>query len=44
LAGITWIGENFLIPGDTRIKNDFSAAARASAGRTAFKYSPVFER
>jgi hypothetical protein len=44
LAGIAWIGKNFLIAGYTRIKNDFSAAARASAGRAAFKYSPVFER
>jgi hypothetical protein len=44
LAGITWVGENFLVAGDARIKNDFSAAARASAGCAAFKYSPVFER
>jgi hypothetical protein len=28
LAGITWIGENFLIAGDARIENDFSPAAR----------------
>jgi len=44
LAGITWIGENFLVPGNTGIENDFAAAARSSARRAAFKYSPVFER
>jgi len=44
LAGITWVGEYFLVAGDTRIKNDFSAAARSSARCAAFKCSPVFER
>src|ERR1700735_385188 len=44
LAGITRVGENFLVTGEAGIKNDFSAAARASAGRAAFKYSSVFPR
>ena len=44
LAGITGIGKNFLIASERGIKNDFAAAARLSAGRTAFKYAPVLER
>jgi hypothetical protein len=44
LAGIAGIGENFLITGEAGIKNDFAAAARASACRTAVKYSSVLER
>ena len=44
LAGITGVGENFLVTGEAGIKNDFSAAARSSAGRTAVKYSSVFQR
>jgi hypothetical protein len=37
LAGVTWIGENFLVPGEAGIKNDFAAAARNRAGRAAIK-------
>jgi hypothetical protein len=44
LAGITGVGENFLVTGEAGIKNDFAAAARDCAGRTAVKYAPVFER
>jgi hypothetical protein len=44
LAGIAWIGENFLISGEAGIENDFTAAARDSAGRAAVKYAPVLER
>ena len=44
LAGITGIGKNFLIAGERGIKNDFAAAARFRAGRTALKYAPVLER
>jgi hypothetical protein len=44
LAGIAGIGENFLITGEVGVENDFAAAARASACRTAVKYSSVLER
>src|SRR5277367_3803318 len=44
LAGIAGVGENFLVTSEARIKNDFAAAARASAGRAAVKYSSVLER
>jgi len=44
LAGITGVGENFLVTGEAGIKNDFAAVARASARRAAFKYSSVFQR
>jgi hypothetical protein len=44
LAGVTGVGENFLISREAGIKNDFAAAARDGAGRTAVKYAPVFER
>ena len=44
LAGIAGVGENFLITGEAGIKNDFAAAARASACRTSVKYSSVLER
>ena len=44
LAGITGIGENFLVTGETRIKNNFPATAATSARRAALKYSSVFER
>src|ERR1700733_13546278 len=44
LAGITWGGKTFLLSSDTLIKKDFLTAARASAGRPRYKYSPVFER
>ena len=44
LAGITGIGENFLVTREAGVKNNFSAAARASAGRAAVKYASVFQR
>jgi hypothetical protein len=44
LAGITGVGEYFLIAGESGIKNNFSATARASAGRAAVKYASVFQR
>jgi hypothetical protein len=43
LAGVTGIGENFLITGEAGIENDFAAAARDGASRTAVKYAPVFQ-
>jgi len=44
LAGVTGVGENFLISGEAGIENDFAAAARDRAGGAAVKYAPVFER
>jgi len=44
LAGITRIGENFLIAGERSIKNNFTATAGACPRRAAFKNSPVLER
>jgi hypothetical protein len=44
LPRVTGIGENFLISGETCVENNFAAAARDSAGRSAVKYAPVFER
>jgi hypothetical protein len=44
LSGIAGVGEYFLISGEAGIKNNFSAAARASAGRAAVKYASVFQR
>jgi hypothetical protein len=44
LAGITGVGEYFLIAGESGIENNFSATARASAGRAAVKYASVFQR
>jgi hypothetical protein len=44
LPGVAWVGENFLVSGEASVKNDFPAAARDRAGRTAVKYAPVFER
>lgn len=43
LPGITGVGENFLITGETGIENDFAAAARNRAGSAAIKDAPVFE-
>ena len=43
LAGVTWVGENFLITGEAGIENDFAAAARDSARSAAVKYAPVFQ-
>ena len=44
LPGIAGVGENFLVTGEAGIENDFAAAARDCAGRTAVKYAPVFQR
>jgi hypothetical protein len=44
LAGITRVGENFLISGEAGIENDFAAPARDRAGGAAIKYAPVFQR
>ena len=44
LAGIAGIGENFLVTREAGVENNFSAAARTSAGRAAVKYSSVFQR
>jgi hypothetical protein len=43
LAGVTGIGENFLVTGEAGIENDFAAAARDGAGSAAVKDAPVFE-
>jgi hypothetical protein len=44
LPGVARIGEDFLIPGETRIENDFAAAARDRPGRAAAKDPAVFQR
>jgi hypothetical protein len=44
LSGITGVGENFLIPGEAGVKNDFAAAARDRARCAAVKGAPVFQR
>src|SRR5262249_16092415 len=44
LACVAWVGENFLVPGERGIENDFASPARACAGGAALKYAPVFER
>jgi hypothetical protein len=44
LAGVTGVGENFLISGEAGIENDFAAPARDCARRAAVKYAPVFQR
>ena len=44
LTRVAWIGENFLVPGEAGIENDFAAAARDRAGRAAVKDAPVFQR
>jgi hypothetical protein len=43
LPGVAGVGENFLITGEAGIENDFAAAARDGASRTAVKYAPVFQ-
>ena len=43
LAGVTRIGENFLISGEAGIENDFAAAPGNRSRCAALKYSPVFE-
>jgi hypothetical protein len=44
LPSIAGIAENFLISGKAGVENDFPAAARDGAGRTAVKDAPVLER
>jgi hypothetical protein len=44
LAGVAWVGENFLVTGEAGIENDFAAAARDGAGRAAVKNASVFQR
>jgi hypothetical protein len=43
LTGVAGVSENFLITGEAGIENDFAAAARNGARRTAVKYAPVFQ-
>ena len=43
LTGIAGVGENFLVPGEAGIENDFAAAARNRARSAAVKDAPVFE-
>jgi len=44
LAGVTWVGENFLITGEAGIENDFTAAARFCSRRAAGENASIFER
>ncbi len=44
LPGVAGVGENFLVTGERGVKNDFAAAASASARRAAVKDSSVLER
>src|SRR5256884_644515 len=44
LPRVTWVGENFLVTGEARIENYFTAAARNGARGTAVKEAPVFQR
>jgi len=37
LAGVTWVGKDFLVSGEARIENDFAAPARNRASRAATK-------
>jgi hypothetical protein len=37
LAGVAWVGENFLITGEAGIENDFAAAARDGTCGSAVK-------
>ena len=43
MAGVTWIGEDFLVAGEAGIENYFAATARDRACRTAVKDAAVFE-
>jgi len=43
LARVAGVREYFLITGEAGIENDFAAATRDSACRTAVKYAPVFQ-
>lgn len=44
LPGVTRIGENFLVAGETCIENDFAPSAGDRARRATAKDAPVFER
>jgi len=44
LAGIAGIAEDFLIAGETGIKNNFAATPGAGASSAPFKDSSVLER
>jgi hypothetical protein len=44
LPGVTRVGEDFLIAGEARVKNDFAATTGLSARRAAAKDSSVLER
>ena len=44
LSRVAWIRENFLIPGETRIEDDFAAAPGDRSRGAAIKNAPVFER
>jgi hypothetical protein len=44
LAGVTRVGENFLVSGKTGIKNDFAAAPGERTPAAAVKNAPVFQR
>jgi len=44
LPGVAGVRENFLIAGDARVENNFTAAADLSSRRAAVKYPPVLER
>jgi hypothetical protein len=44
LSSVTWIGENFLISGETSIENSFSTAAGFRTSGASNKNTPVFQR
>ncbi len=44
LSRVTRIGENFLIPGEAGIENDFAAAPGDRSPRAPMKNAPIFER
>jgi hypothetical protein len=44
LSRVTRIGENFLIPGEAGIENNFTAAPGDRSPRAAMKNAPIFER
>jgi len=44
LAGVTWIGENFLISGEAGVENDFAATPRNRSRCAPMKNAPILER
>jgi hypothetical protein len=44
LSRVTRVGENFLVSGETRIKDDFASAPGVRSPRAAMKNAPIFER